>query len=109
MSKPAAEPPAQASDAESDAPLPGSQDPGALAQRHAAGDPDHRLAKTGPLAWMAANSVAANLLMLVLVVVGLLLLARIKQEVSMRWAPAGQVKGAFFRPESIRSRSAMAS
>ncbi len=35
----------------------------------------------GPLAWMASNSVAANLLMLVFVVGGLLMLPRIKQEV----------------------------
>lgn len=37
--------------------------------------------RSGPLAWMAENSVTANLLMLVLVVGGLLFVGRIKQEV----------------------------
>jgi len=41
--------------------------------------PDHD--DSGPLAWMAKNSVAANLLMLVLVVGGLIMLPRVKQEV----------------------------
>ena len=36
--------------------------------------------KKGPLAWMAGNSVAANLLMLLLMVGGLLMAPRIKQE-----------------------------
>ena len=35
----------------------------------------------GPLAWMARNSVAANLLMVVIIVGGLLTLSRTKQEV----------------------------
>ena len=35
----------------------------------------------GPIAWMAANPVAANLLMLVLLIGGLMILPRIRQEV----------------------------
>ena len=38
-------------------------------------------AQRGPLAWMAKNSVAANLLMLLLIVGGVLMLSRVKQEV----------------------------
>ncbi|MEQ9651854.1 MAG: efflux RND transporter permease subunit [Sandaracinaceae bacterium] len=37
--------------------------------------------RKGPLAWMAQNSVASNVLMLILVVGGLLMIPRIKQEV----------------------------
>ena len=37
--------------------------------------------KRGPLAWMAGNSVAANLLMIVLLVGGLIWALQIKQEV----------------------------
>lgn len=40
--------------------------------------PDNR---KGPLAWMAPNSVASNVLMLILIVGGLLMIPRIKQEV----------------------------
>ena len=36
---------------------------------------------SGPIAWMAKNSVAANLLMLVLLIGGLIVGARVKQEV----------------------------
>jgi multidrug efflux pump subunit AcrB len=42
---------------------------------------DSHPAKRGPIAWMAGNSVAANLLMLVLLVGGLIWGSRIKQEV----------------------------
>lgn len=42
---------------------------------------DNREIKKGPIAWMAGNSVAANLLMLILLVGGLLIGAQIKQEV----------------------------
>ena len=35
----------------------------------------------GPLAWMAGNSVAANLLMFLLLIGGLFLMTQIKQEV----------------------------
>ena len=63
-------PPAGDLDQQRDTPLPGSRDPGALAKRRAKDDPDARLTRTGPLAWMANNSVAANLMMFVLVVGG---------------------------------------
>lgn len=37
--------------------------------------------RRGPLAWMATNSVASNLLMLVLMIGGLVMMSRVKQEV----------------------------
>jgi|GEM_PF-1720926 len=39
-----------------------------------------RLRESGPIAWMARNSVAANLLMLVMIIGGLLMMLEIKQE-----------------------------
>ncbi len=42
---------------------------------------DERKRETGPLAWMAKNSVAANLIMLVLLIGGALMMSRVKQEV----------------------------
>jgi multidrug efflux pump subunit AcrB len=44
-------------------------------------DPNPIRPHKGPLAWMAKNSVAANLLMLALIFAGLVFLSRIKQEV----------------------------
>ena len=45
--------------------------------------------KPGPLAWMAQNAVAANLLMIILIVSGLIMSTRIQQEVfpefDMEW------------------------
>ena len=49
-------------------PPPANQDPAATSRK-------------GPLAWMAQNSVAANLVMLVFLVGGLLMISRVKQEV----------------------------
>ncbi len=42
---------------------------------------EHREREHGPVAWMAGNSVASNLLMLVLLVGGLIFGNQIKQEV----------------------------
>ncbi len=64
-----------------DTPLPGSVEPGQIAEQRRQNDPDAKLKRGGPLAWMTNNSVAANLLMFVLVVGGLLMLSNIKQEV----------------------------
>ncbi|MDP8263506.1 MAG: efflux RND transporter permease subunit [Candidatus Ancaeobacter aquaticus] len=44
-------------------------------------DSDYKTSHKGPLAWMAGNTVAANLLMLVFIIGGLLYSTRIKQEV----------------------------
>jgi multidrug efflux pump subunit AcrB len=44
-------------------------------------DPDLQSRAVGPIAWMARNPVAANLLMLTFVIGGLLMLPRIKKEV----------------------------
>ena len=49
-------------------PPPANQDPTATSRK-------------GPLAWMAQNSVAANLVMLIFLVGGLLMISRVKQEV----------------------------
>ena len=59
----------------------GSVEPGPADEHHDQSDPDAALKRSGVLAWMANNSVAANLLMIVLVVGGLLMLSNIKQEV----------------------------
>jgi multidrug efflux pump subunit AcrB len=42
---------------------------------------DHTMLRRGPIAWMAGNSVAANLLMIILLIGGLLAGLQIKQEV----------------------------
>lgn len=43
--------------------------------------PEPSLSKNGVLAWMASNTVAANLLMLLFIVGGFLMISRVKQEV----------------------------
>ncbi len=62
---------------ESDPPAPGAGDP-AYKPEPGASAPDTR--RRGPLAWMAANPVAANLIMIFLIVAGLMSAFKIKQE-----------------------------
>lgn len=81
MSNPNGNLPPGAEHLDRDTPVPGSTEAGALEPRLDDQTPDSKLSKTGPLAWMASNSVAANLLMMVFVLGGLLLLPKIKQEV----------------------------
>ena len=68
---------------------------------------------TGPIAWMARNPVAANLLMIIILVAGMLGMTQIKQEVfpefgwtssTWRWSTLGLVPKRSSKGPSSRSR-----